>query len=295
MDILTRGITPVETVIESRSGVTIAMSCMSGPNWSLAGLYSEAAAREKSELCGRVSLALRDMGATHVYAPTPTDFNAKIIDPDALDVAFPIGRNITMHRSTNKAVYADGTFLRRPGDAGVFSVGGCPMIILIYGHIVLFLHAGLWCLVDKKWIDSDGTERGRENESVVDSAVQKLKGICTAKGTLFRPQEVEAHVMWAIPPEHFDFERDPRKVKEEEYRRRNPKLYTHVPSRFGDEALKELDGTMFGIDLPVIIREQFGHYRINVETRHAYLPEGFHTTRNNDKQLRCLMAAVRQS
>lgn len=286
-----RGMDMADAKFQTRSGIDIHVRCVSSStqNFSLAGLYSKEAVEEKADLCQNLVLNLSDMGAKHVYAPTPIDFNAKVIPTAVLSTVFSLGGGITMYRNEEKDALADGTFLQSRGDAGIFSVAGCPMLVMTYRDYVAFLHAGFRCLVDFKWIDTR-IER-RPNESVIDSAFQAFEEKCAADGTIFQRDDVEARAFWAIPPKDFNFDLN---HKEERFRKFNPKMREYVLERFSEEAIEELGDGKFGVDLPVIIREQFGKRGINVNLDDAYLPSGFHTTRNSDG-MRCLMAAVRTS
>jgi hypothetical protein len=90
-------------------------------------------------LVNDLNAAFRALGVTRALAPNPVEFNATIIHPIHLVRQLSVGAT-TMHR--NQGVPADGTFLAKPHDAGIFSAGGCGVIVAAYRGDLIFAHAG---------------------------------------------------------------------------------------------------------------------------------------------------------
>lgn len=254
-------------------------------NWSLGNLYTQQDAYTHTELAQDLRFQLETIGAEHVFAPTPTKFNGKIILPSTLTTRIVLSDKLVLLR--NKEDPADGTFLQAQGDAGIISAGGCPIIVASYLGQLIFAHAGRDCLIDRTWIDTDYTEKGRPNESVVDSILEAFKA--TRPDRVFNPDNVEAWAFGSIQSKDFyDDLEDPL------WGTRNQKTSDYIRERFGEEAV-DCEGPFVGYDLPVIIKEQFARHGVrHVNTAHASLPSWFTTTRSKkDKDKRLLIAVVR--
>ncbi|HVY72551.1 MAG TPA: hypothetical protein VG984_00640 [Candidatus Paceibacterota bacterium] len=256
-------------------------------NLSLAGLYGPQDVLKRRGFCDALKYELTGLGARRVFAPTPVDpegkFKAILIPPHELTTKIPLGHGLNLWR--NRAKPADGTLLQQVGDTGIISAGGCPTIVATYRDKCIFAHAGRDCLIDRKWIDSRFTQRGRQHGSVVDSIIQTLK-----TSEPFEADDVEVWVFWAIKPENFyDNLDDPK------WGKRNRETFNYVQGRFG-KAAYEQDGRLIGYDLPVMIGALFAqHGVLNIYDDHAYLPDEFPTTRTKGQErMRYLSAFVRQ-
>jgi len=271
-------------------GVDFTVQLLASGDWSLAGFYGEEGLNKKADLAQALFVSLFSMGAKRVYAPTPVEFNGKVITPKAFTTSMTLnglGGSVQMLR--NEEYPADGTLLRNIGDAGAFSGGGCPMIVATYKKHMVFAHAGRDCLLDRVRIDSFDKQEGRRYGSVVTSTMEALKEESFESD--FDPRKVHAWVYGSIRAEDFTHALDDVK-----YGAYNGKMYDYVRERFGPECVAVRDNLM-QMDLPILIQRQFmklGVPEERVSLTHAYLPEHFPTTRS-DSKTRYLAVALRTS
>jgi hypothetical protein len=269
----------------SEGGSSFSAACFEGTGWSLGPLQKATDVHKNLALASSVRRAMENINATCAYAPNPTRFNGKIIDPQLLTEFLSLGNGIYLRR--NQAEPADGTFLRFPREAGIFSAGGCGVVVMMYKEIILFAHAGRDCLLDRTWVKSEGAERtpGR-NVSVIESMLNALQV----------PNEYlsQVHVwpLYFIKPDDFvhhasDTERD--------YGTYNSAAIRFLPSQYG-AACGTVTSKEIHMDLPRIARAQCIQYGVsstNVHMEHCYLADELPTTRNGGG--RYLVAIVRNS
>ena len=259
-----------------------------GAEWSLAPLQESGSAATHPEHAKKIAQALYSIGAHHAYAPSPIEFNGKIVRPQELDVRIPIGNSIGVSEIAlyrNPAKPADGTLLSRPGDAGIMSAGGCPIIVATYEEQCVFAHAGRDCLFDRTYFISDGKKKGREHESVVDS----IFGALEAK----HASEVRVWVFGSIRPEDFI-----HPFGNERHGDHNAKLYHHLRRYYPGDCFMHDQAVAVYPDLPRIIREQFvrrGAELSQISLSSAYLPADVSRTFRGGSTARYLMAVVRRS
>lgn len=257
-----------------------------GPgNWSLAPLQKAKDAEINTSFSKRIAEALAGIGATRAYAPNVVPASGVMVNPEELTTRIPVGNTINRPISLwrNKSLPADGTLLNKQGHAGVFSAGGCPMIVMSWGDKLAFAHAGRDSLLDRNFIL--GGKSSRQHESVVDALIAHM--------CLTHEQLLEAHVwvFWSIRPEDFLHPFD-----HQVYGEMNEAMANYVGGFFG-RAGAHIDKVGIRLDLPQIIKTQC--IRLGLQSKHiylqqAYLPEGAPTTRTPGKEnLRSLIAVVR--
>lgn len=268
---------PTAGMVFGRGGtVDFTVQLLAERNWSLAGFYGAEGLRDKPELARDLRELFLVAGAQRVYAPTPVEFNAKILKPEVFTTVMRLDEANRILMLRNKERPADGTFLRYMGDAGVFSAGGCPTIVATYKREMVFAHAGQDCLLDRARVDSLGEKRSRPNESVVDSIMDALKEE-SFEFERFNPADVHVWVYGSIRPEDFG-----HSLLDPKYGQYNGKLYAYVHNRFSSESVC-IRRCEVQLDLPVIIQKQFmerGVRGTQINLTDAYLPSNFPTTRN---------------
>ena len=227
--------------------------------------------------------------ASRVYAPSPTQFNGLVIEPEELDVEIPLSGLTTLHR--NRHVPADGTPISCVGDAGILSAAGCPLIVAAYEDSLVFAHAGRDCILDRARVQTAGKKKGRPHESVVNSLMEMLQKK-SAFPDSFDPRKVEVWVYWSIQPDNFLHE-----FAHPTHGRWNRAAADYVRRQFGDRtAMQNANGVW--LDLPAIIQGQLVKLGVpvgNIDLDNAYLPESFPTTRTGDGKSRYLVGVVRTS
>ena len=281
------------TIIVSESdgaGVDFTVQLITSGDLSLAGFYGKEGLSKKPDLAQALFVHFFSMGAQRVYAPTPVEFNGKVISPKAFTTQMMLsglGGSVEMLRI--KEYPADGTLLRSIGDAGTFSGAGCPMAVATYKRHMVFAHAGRDCLLDRVRVDSFDEQQGRRFPSVVTSIVEALKEE-SRESEDFNPGKVRAWVYGSIRPEDFT-----HPLNDPKYDIYNGKMYGYVKRRFGPECVGIKDNAV-QLDLPVLIRRQFmglGVPEDRVSLTHAYLPSHFPTTRGGNGKY--LAVALRTS
>ncbi len=274
----------VLNTIRAEGAPTYSAACFEGNDWSLAPLQRTGDQDKAPDLAHKLNDALLGLGASCAYAPSPVKFNGKIIRPTTLlQEQIPLG-DVMLYR--NQAVPADGTWLPDAGCAGIFSAGGCSMIVVTMGREMIFAHAGRDCVIDRKRIMTRDRERGRHNESVVNSIVDSL-----APSDWLRSQ-LRVAVYYSIKPE--DFRHDFADV-DPEHLKYNTEAARKLLYEYGDEC-GTVDTRGICIDIPRIIRAQFislGVPAANISLEHAYLADELPTTRRGGG--RYLAAVVRHT
>ncbi len=265
-----------------QSRVPFTAACFAGPGkeWSLAPLQKPEDVKANSPLVHKLQRAAKWLGADRLYAPTPVDSNGEIISPAQLSRVFILGSGVTMFR--NPAVPADGTLLRDPGDAGIFSAGGCGVIVTTIDDRLIFAHAGRESLIDRARI-LDG--RPRRHESVVDSIMEAYHGLGYTSHQLTR---LKVWVFYSIRPEDFLHE-----FNDAVHSTYNCRVGTDVHARLGRGARRVRDG--IELDLPAIAQAQFVQLGVperNIRLEHAYLADELPHTRRRGGG-RYLVAIVR--
>lgn len=256
------------------------VSCFRGSDWSLKDMYEPQDVYRHPELAARLGAALSGLGAWDVYAPTPVKFNGEIMLPAILSDTLHLPHNVYLHR--NGSVYADGTFLSHRGEGGVFSAGGCGMVLAAYGDDLIFAHAGRESIIDRRRVRTRGAEEDRKRD-LVDNILVAL-GVSDHK-------KVHLWPLYFIGPEHFVHHKDDPNPKHAEY---NRGAMEYLPQQFPGE-FGEVDGDSIKIDLPRIFRAQCVKRGVpagNVHLEHSYLAKELPTTRTNGGG-RYLVAAVR--
>jgi hypothetical protein len=260
------------------------VACFEGSNWSLAPLQRAGDEKKAPELAGRVSRALRGVGARFAYAPTPVKFNGKLVRPDTLMKERILLGDIALYR--NPDAPADGTWLPSRGCAGVFSAGGCSLIVATLGKEMVFAHAGRDCVLDRTRITARNRQTGRHHESIANSVVAQL-----APSSFLRKM-LHVAVYYSIRPEDFRHDFDDANPDHVAY---NTAAAQMLPREYGEEC-GIVDSRGIGIDVPRIIRAQFaaqGVPKENISLEHAYLCDELPTTRRGGG--RYLAAVVRNS
>lgn len=263
------------------SGISFTTACFEGKDWSLAPLQKAEDVATHQVLAHKVRSAMRHLGADRVFAPSPVTFNARIVLPEALTRVIPLGHKVFLFR--NKEAPADGTFLRSSRDAGIFSAGGCGMIVAAYRDALIFAHAGRECVLDRVRVESHGVARSRDRESVVEYILDAF-GVSSKKECA----KVHAWPLYSIKPREFVHEYD-----HPVHGAYNRAAAEYIERRFGKDA-SESDARAVCIDLPRIIARQFvrcGVPEANLHLEHAYLADELPHTRNGGG--RYLVAAVR--
>lgn len=273
-------------ISEAQSDVPFTAVCTPGTGMelSLAPLQKpeDAAKSAGLDLCMKLHTILHPHGAERLLAPTPTEANGEIIEPTNLSKVFLVGSGMRMFR--NPEAPADGTFLRNRGDAGIFSVSGCGVIVAAMGDRLIFAHAARNSLIDRRRVLTG--QNSRRNESVVDAIIEAFGELGHDKFDI--KIRMRVWMFYFIRPEDlFDSFDNPEHCKY------NRAVGADVQNRLGVHRMYNDDGVM--LDLPVIAAQQFvnhGISRRNINLEHCYLPGGMPHTRNGGG--RSLLAIIRR-
>jgi hypothetical protein len=266
--------------------MTFTAACFEGTDWSLGPLQRAEDAEDHPHLVHKIRSAMRHLGADRGFAPTPnpTEFNGEVILPERLERVINLGHKVLLFR--NREVPADGTFLRSPRDAGVFSAGGCGMVIVAGGDLLLFAHAGRESLLDRTEIRTAGQERSRRRD-LMSNLVETMQQRGVPSEKLF------VWLMYFIKPDDFVHStKDPN----EAHAAYNCGALRYLPEQYG-EAAGRVDAESIRIDLPRIARMQCLYLGVparNISLDHAYLADELPHTRKPGGG-RYLAAAVRHS
>ncbi len=268
-----------------RGALYFTAACFAGPgkDWSLAPLQEPGDVKKNPVLADKLRKAVVSLGADRLYAPTPIasngTSNGEIIEPTMLNRPFVLGNGVLLFR--NPKMPADGTFLRGAGDAGIFSAGGCGVIVAILGDRLIFAHAGRESLIDRNRVLGG---QGRRRESVVDSIVEAFREF-DSRADL---RKLHAWVLYSIKPEDFFHRFD-----DQEHLKYNRLVGSDLEDRgLGAGVRQKIGGVE--LDLPVIAGAQFRRYGVperNIHLEHCYLAKELPTTRTDGG--RYLVAIVR--
>ena len=259
-----------------RGALYFTTACFAGPGkeWSLAPLQEPGDVKKNPVLVGKLRKAVTSLGADRLYAPSPVKSNGEIIEPTMLNRPFVLGKGVRLFR--NPKVPADGTFLRGAGDAGIFSAGGCGVIVATLGNRLIFAHAGRESLIDRDRVLGG---QGRRNESVVDSIVEAFREINSHADL----RKLHAWVLYSIKPDDFLHEFDDPKHGE---------YNCHVGiylEKLGLGAGVRRVATGLKLNLPGVAKAQFVQLGVperNIHLEHAYLADELpHTRRGGGRYL----------
>jgi len=274
------------------SSVGFSTACFEGSDWSLAPLQTPEDPMRHPHLTSKLRNAMKHLGAENIFAPSPVQFNAQIVHPAELSRVLLLGNGVRMFRNPLRP--ADGTFLRHPGDAGIFSAGGCSKVVVSIDDQLLFAHAGRECVINRKAVlmESDA----RPFESVVDTITEEVRRLGYEERDL---RSLHVWPLYSIRPEHFlhkfylskdDVPDEKKRLEHEQY---NNRVAVYLAERdLGDAVRITSEGVE--IDVTEVVRLQFLMYGVpeeNIHLENRYLPEGLPTTRNGGG--RYLVATVR--
>ena len=190
------------------------------------------------------------------FAPNPTKFTDRIIEPSELTMTMPIGKHV-LYRNPERP--ADGVPLKA-GEACFISPSSCPTTVMVGGDgRALVLHTGRDCLIDRHALENNAPAPGRRHTSIVFSALHYLGD----------PEKVRVKVFWSIPPHRFVHDLDsPTHMKV------NRRMYEAIFTLWSPDSVP-LRGSKFQLDLPKLIRDQCksrGVPEANIDLTHAYHP-----------------------
>ncbi len=288
MNAVLEKVKPLVTNDFEAPGLRFSASCFGGINWSLARLQTNNDVYQHQEFADQLRSAITSAGARMAFAPTPTAFNGKVGLPRELTNTISLGNGVYVRRN-NKALM-DGTFLSHKHEAGIFSAGGCGVIVATYRHLLVFAHAGRDCLLDRLWVKTEGAERtpDRAHISVVDSIIEAL-GVTPEK-----MHEVHVWPLYFIRPEEFSHRANDIQKDHGEY---NRAAIRFLPTQYGKEC-GDVTSDRIMMDLPRIARKQCLGHGIpcsNIHMEHCYLDNELPHTRKGEGTTRYLVAIVRNS
>jgi hypothetical protein len=266
------------------TNIVFSAACFGGQSdkdWSLGPLQKPSDVAKNPELSRRVNDALWSIGVETAYAPNPTAFNGKVILPPNLHERLKLGE-VWIYR--NKAEPADATFLHYPRTAGVFSAGGCGMLVIAYKDKLLFGHAGRESLTDRKRVMTEGKEEGRRKD-LVDNMLNELQRSFGFRGM----EHVHAWPLYFIKPEDFAHRFDDPLPEHQPY---NRAAANYLPTRYREFGWVDQFG--INIDLPKVAKSQLMEHGVpeeNIHLEHCYLSDELPHTRNGGG--RYLVAVVR--
>lgn len=206
-------ITPFVIKSNTERGVEIRLFGRKGgaTDWSIAALTDEAA-RKPTDAAARAFNLLQSAAAAArvptrvptIYAPRPSEFNAKICRSDELrtvfatnhdsmvEADFPDNWDLAVHRGVN----ADGCDVPRRS-AFWLSSADCPCILAYAprsGHLIC-AHAGRYSLVDRVWLKTGAASR--EHPSVVSAIVARFAKMGD------KPGDITYFITCGISPKNF--------------------------------------------------------------------------------------------
>lgn len=270
----------------SKLGLTFRARCIGGRDWSLKDLYSP---HRQTELGMDLGREMHALGAEQVLAPTP-GFNAEFIARDRLTTRIPLTQDYSVTSLSlwrNKAEPADCAPLFFKGCAGVFSAGGCPLVLGVHEANAVFAHAGQQSVFDPGLVMDEGATR--THESVANTILHALGNMARH---YLDPSDVEVWVIGSIKGDQLSHDLD-----HPEHGTYN-KALVRYGQRYANNAVSE-DGRKVYVDLPRVLEQQFlalgvrGDKIFVDET--SYVPEDLPTTRNGGGTRRYLAAIVRTS
>lgn len=223
-----------------------------GTDWNIAALKDNAGVAG----CSAYPLIDHLLGDGNVYAPRPSQFNAKICRPEELTEVYQGIIDLSNEEINTslkgvrilRGVDADGCEIKR-GERIMVASADCPTVIVRSRRTgrVVAAHAGRDCLFDRKRLESGALQR--TPESVIDAIMQsetfwREKDVC----------EIEAFITCGIGPQNFRHRTD-----HPTYGKMNEKIVSHF-ERLGNHNNRE---TIAGprhlgcLNLAEIIRAQF--------------------------------------
>lgn len=219
-------------------------------NWSL----SQLTAQEESvriEFGARLGNVLWDLRVGNAFAPNPTKFTDRIINPRELTTSIPAGA-MRVRRNPNSP--ADGIPLEG-GDAYVVSPSSCPITVMVAGSNMLALHTGRDCLIDR-------------HELLYGSSGRKTHSVCfSALAFLGHAKKTYVKVFWGIRGHKFR-----HSFSHPTYGDVNRAMHELIVSRWGEQNAPVRDGE-FHLDLPQLIKAQcmsWGVPETHIDLAHAY-------------------------
>ena len=266
------------------NGMRFTTACFGGINWSLGRLQTNADVWHHQEFAEQLREAIMSVGARHALAPSPVAFNAKIGLTRELSNTISLGDGVYMRRNVDAPM--DGTFLDNRFDAGMFSAGGCGLIVAYYRNHLLFAHAGRESLLDRTWVLTEGRERSRKHVSVVDSILDAFR---VPQEKMY---EVRFWLLYFIKPWHFTHA---AKATHAEHAAYNQAAIRFLPTQYGKSA-GSCTSESIDLDLPAIAYKQCiarGVPSLNINVAHQYLPDGLPTTRGEEPLKRYLVVVAR--
>lgn len=264
---------PSQQTTISEPGVNLSIVLFGKPrvgdyNWTLKPFQTPGDEQTVPDLAGRLAQIGMAYGVQNLYAPSPVDFNGRVVGREDFSKLFHLGENVVLHRG----VRADGMELA-PRSAFLLSTGGCPIIVAVLGQKVVVAHAGLKCLL--RW---DASEQ--EHVSVVENIARRF-------GTPLS-RHPSAWTFWSIRQHRYKHSlTDPR------YKDESERIVASIPEKkYGCAVNSEGD-----IDLPLVIRAQLRQHGFSWRNSgpFAYLPPQGYDTRYPEpyNQYRNLIMVVR--
>lgn len=259
-------------------------ACFGNSDWSLRNLQKAGDEKVNSAFAAQLGSALSGLSAKRAFAPNPTEFNAAYIAPEHLQYEIILPGPVRLYR--NKERPADATLLERPGDAGIFSAGGCGVIVVTLGNKMIFAHSGRESLIDRTWVKTKGATSGRARPSVVDNIMHTLG----AWDNTALAKRVHVWPLFFIKRDNFYH---PFNAESKEHADYNKAAAEMLTKEYGRVCVQE-DKEGVAIDLALIAHAQFMRYGVqsrHIHMEHSSLDEALPTTRNGGG--RYLVAIVR--
>lgn len=275
----------VRNEITTPDGIKFSVSCFAGEGWSLRNMYEPQDAYKHADFALQLANAFMSVGAEDVYAPTP-GFNGEVVLRSDLSTMIRLPHERYLYR--NPAVPADACHLSKRGDAGVFSAGGCGIVLAAYGQDLIFAHAGRETILDRLEILTHGKEKNRQR-TFVDNLLSGLGGENAD------PKKLHVWPMYFMGPDEFVHHLVTNNPDHSLYSR---SAREYLPQRYpGKYGWKEQES--IGIDLARILQTQLlerGVPSKNVHMEHYRLHRALPTTRNGGgAHGRYLVVAVRHN
>jgi len=211
-------------------------------NWTLRDLQTNEDRGKNDTLVQKLWEIMCALDCKSAYAPSPVLFNGKIVEPSSLNKQIIVGAGFNLFR--NKDEPADGTFLK-PGQMGIISAAGCPVIVARYKGVMIFAHAGRDSLFDRSSIEKGSLEVARG--SVVDSIMARLQVPRLERDEIF------AHVFFSIGAKALT-----HPLLDERYGAFNRNMHKFVAHHWGEQcAYLNSAGSNLHLNLPQLIKRQF--------------------------------------
>jgi hypothetical protein len=266
---------------------TFTAACFRGANWSLKPLQRPADARApaNADLVSRLNDALLGLGAEIALAPYPGEkFTGRVVSHHYLEYHLKLG-GVYLWR--NRDIWADSVALFRPKISGIFSAGGCGIVVMAYKDQLLFGHAGRESLLDRMEVLTNGRKKMRP-KSLIGNMFEALK---VPAG---KEDQVYAWPLYFIKPEEFRHNLFEPKLRHRIY---NKAAASFLPKRYGED-FGWIEHDIVYIDLPKIAKfdlMECGVPERNIMMEHCYLPDELPTTRKGNGTDRYLVVVVRHT